>query len=426
MSDSPALEHARSRDAADPLRELRGRFALPHDARGEPLVYLCGHSLGLQPRRARALVEEELEDWARLGVRGHEHARRPWIHYHEMLAPALAQLAGASPDEVVAMSSLTVNLHLMLASFYRPQGARTKILIESGAFSSDRHAVASQLAWHGLDPCEHLIELAPAAGEDLVGCERIEAALAAHGGQIALVLWPGVQFRTGEAFDLAHIAAAARAAGCIVGFDLAHAIGNLPLALHDSGADFAVWCSYKYLNAGPGAIGGAFVHARHGRDAARVRLSGWWGHELASRFRMEPGFRPAPGAAGWQVSNPPVLAAAPLLASLELFAEAGMQRLRAKSIALTGWLEHLLAPLAESVRLVTPRDPGARGCQLSLRIAGGAARGKAVFERLAADGAVCDWREPDIIRVAPVPLYNTFEEVFRFAALLQAALKACA
>lgn len=421
MTHEPTLEYARHCDETDPLRAFRDRFALPRGDRG-PLVYLCGHSLGLQPLAARTAVLEELDDWANLGVLGHERGRRPWIHYHEQLAPGLERLTGARSGEVVAMSSLTVNLHLMLATFYRPAGRRTKILIEAGAFPSDRHAVVSHLQWHGLDPQDHLIELPPSSGE-LVPEDAIESCLERFGAEIALVLWPGVQYRTGQAFDLARVVGAARRAGCVVGFDLAHSIGNMPLALHDSGADFAVWCSYKYLNAGPGAIGGCFVHERHGQATDLPRLAGWWGHEIATRFRMEPGFRAAPGAPGWQVSNPPILSAAPLLVSLALFQEAGMQRLRAKSVALTGFLESVLTPLRDEVQIVTPADPDARGCQLSLRLSSGGDRGRRVFERLGASGVVCDWREPDILRVAPVPLYNRFEDVFRFGEQLARALK---
>jgi len=419
MSVAPTLAYARGRDQADALRSFRGRFALPHDARGSELLYLCGHSLGLAPLEARALVNEELDAWAALGALGHETGRRPWIEYHHHLSRGLASLTGANAGEVAAMNSLTVNLHLMLASFFRPQGARRKILIETGAFSSDRHAVTSQLIWHGLDPRVDLIELAPDDGPDLVSHEAIEACLQRNAGEIALVLWPGVQFRTGQAFDLARIVRAARRAGCVAGFDLAHSIGNVPLALHASDADFAVWCGYKYLNAGPGAIGGCFVHERHG--SSRDRLSGWWGHELATRFRMEPHFLPAPGVEGWQISNPPILAAAPLIASLALFQEAGIERLRAKSIELTGYLDFLLARMGAAVQRVTPAQPHERGCQLSIRIV--EANGRRVFDWLGERGVVCDWREPDVIRVAPVPLYNRFEDVFHFAELLTQALQ---
>ena len=422
MSAARALEEARQRDAADPLREFRARFALPRDSRGEPLIYLCGQSLGLEPLAARERVIEELDEWARLGALGHESARRPWIPYHETLTSGLAYLTGARVEEVVAMNSLTVNLHLMLASFYRPAGERTRILIEAGAFPSDRHAVASQIEWHGLDPAAELIELEPLEGQDIVQEEAIEELLDARGDEIAVVLWPGVQYRTGQAFDLARIAHAAHRRGCIAAFDLAHSIGNLPLALHDSDADFAVWCSYKYLNGGPGAVGGCFIHERHLRAASLPRLAGWWGNDPATRFEMKPRFEAAPGAAGWQVSNPPILSSAPLIAALELFRAAGIERLRAKSLVLTAYLQRLLEPL--DVRIITPSDARARGCQLSLRIAGTAGRGRRVLGALAAAGVICDWREPDVIRVAAVPLYNTFEEALRFAERLGVALAA--
>jgi kynureninase len=420
----PTLTYARARDEADVLRSFRDRFALPTNSRGEPLLYMCGHSLGLMPLKARQLVDEELDDWARLGVLGHEQATRPWIPYHENLAAGLAYLSGSRPDEVVAMNSLTVNLHLMLASFYRPTGRRVKILIEAGAFSSDRHAVASQIAWHGHDPRTALIELTPAAGSEGISEEAIEACLQQHGDEIALVLWPGVQFRTGQAFDLARIVRAAHHAGCIAGLDLAHSIGNMPLSLHEYDADFAVWCSYKYLNAGPGAIGGCFVHERNIGAAPASRLHGWWGHEAATRFRMEPRFDAAAGAAAWQISNPPILSAAPLVASLELFQEARIERLREKSIEMTSFLEQLLQPLKSSVDLITPSAPESRGCQLSIRILGAPSRGKRVLDRLAEIGVICDWREPDVIRVAPIPLYNRFEDVFIFSERLAEVLRA--
>ncbi|MBS0378054.1 MAG: kynureninase [Proteobacteria bacterium] len=425
MNPEVLEQAARERDAADPLRGFRARFALPQAAGADGPVYLCGHSLGLMPLAARALVTEELDAWAQRAVEGHESGARPWIPYHENFAVPLAALTGAHPDEVVAMNSLTANLHFMLAAFYRPRGTRRRIVIEAGAFSSDRHAVASQIAWHGLDPQADLVELTPASGADLIEESAIEAYLAQHGPQVALVLWPSVQFRTGQVFDTARIAGAAHACGALVGFDLAHGIGNLPHRLHADQADFAVWCSYKYLNAGPGAIGGAFVHRRHlTAGVPGTRLEGWWGHEERTRFLMEPKFTAAAGAAAFQVSNPPILAAAPLLASLALFGEAGIEPLRRKSIALTAWLEELLAPLSGLVSLITPTDPARRGCQLSLRIAGGAQRGREVFERLTRAGVVGDWRAPDVIRLAPVPLYNSFLDVARGAVALTRAVRA--
>ena len=410
-----ALEaRALALDAADPLAPLRARFALPQG------VYLCGHSLGPAPLAARERVLEELEDWESLGVLGHHAARRPWIGYAELLKSPLAGLVGASEREVVAMNGLTVNLHLLMASYFQPRGARRCVVIEQGAFSSDRHAVETQLRWHGLDD-DALIEVAPRAGSDLVDEGELETLLAARGDEIALVLWPGVQFRTGQVFDLARIARAAHAAGARCGFDLAHAIGNVPLSLHETGADFAVWCGYKYLNGGPGALAGAFVHER-AFERSPARLAGWWGHEAASRFRMEPGFVASDGADGWQLSNPPVLSAAPLLASLQIFADTGLERLRRKALALGDLLiEGLDARFADTLQLVPPREAPRRGCQLSLRVLAGAAAGRRLFAALEADGIVADWREPDIIRVAPVPLYNRYADV---VALLQALRRA--
>ena len=416
---NPTLESARARDEADELRPFREKFAIPTNARGQQQLYLCGHSLGLMPLAARQLVDQELDDWARLAVLGHESATRPWIPYHQNLTAGLAYLAGAQPDEVIAMNSLTVNLHLMLASFYRPSGKRVKIVIESGAFSSDRHAVASQLAWHRQNIDAALVELAPDQGADAV-----EAYLEQHGDEVALVLWPGVQFRSGQAFDLQRIIRAAHRAGAVAGLDLAHSIGNMPLSLHDHDADFAVWCSYKYLNAGPGAIGGCFVHERNIEAAPSSRLHGWWGHEQATRFRMEPRFEAEAGVAAWQISNPPILSAAPLIASLALFQAARMERLRAKSVALTGFLEQLLQPLQSSVQLITPAAVESRGCQLSIRILGGGRRGRRVLDRLTELDVICDWREPDVIRVAPIPLYNSFEDVFTFSERLTEVLRA--
>jgi kynureninase len=410
------LPWARAQDEADRLAPMRLRFALPRGSDGQTLLYFCGHSLGAAPLAARSMIEAEIEDWERHAALGHWQSRSPWIGYAEQFQPHLAQLAGALPLEVVAMNSLSVNLHLLLASFYRPQGARRAILIEAGAFSSDRHVVAAQIAWHGLDPAHELIELAARPGEELLRHEDIEQCISTHASRLALVLWPGVQYRTGQFFDLARIIRAARAAGASVGLDLAHAIGNVPLALHEDGADFAAWCSYKYLNAGPGAVGGAFVHERHVQRTDLPRLSGWWGHDPATRFQMRPQFEPAAGAAGWAVSNPPIFSSAPLRASLPMFAEAGMPALRAKSLALNAYFESLLLELAAGeLALMTPADPAQRGCQLSLRLRAGAARGRAVFEALGARGLVCDWREPDIIRLGLVPLYNSFEDVLQAA-----------
>jgi kynureninase len=420
---SASRDYAQDLDAADILAPYRRQFELPVHANGKPLIYLCGHSLGLAPRAALDLVSEELAEWAALGVSGHHTATRPWIDYAQNFIKGLQHVTGALPNEVVAMNSLTINLHLMMASFYRPVGMRDKILIEEGAFSSDRHAVLGQIGWHQLNPDETLVEIAPRAGEETLRIEDIEAKINELGSSLALVLWPGVQYRTGQAFDVARITRAAQAAGAVAGFDLAHAIGNLPLSLHDWNVDFAVWCSYKYLNAGPGAIGGAFVHDKHFAREPH-RLSGWWGHDSKTRFQMKPGFEPADGAAGWAVSNPPIFSAAPLLASLELFRAAGIDELRAKSLRLTAYAERLLREQVwRDVQIITPADPAQRGAQLSLRVSGGQRRGRRIFDALGDHGIVCDWREPDLIRIAPCPFYNRFVDVHELVEELAAALK---
>jgi kynureninase len=411
--------HAAALDAADPLRDFRQRFHIPRHGDGEQL-YFCGNSLGLQPKAVRPAILEELDAWAGLGVEGHFLGRHPWMPYHAFVRETLAGCVGAEPAEVVAMNSLSVNLHLMMVSFYRPTASRHAILIEAGAFPSDRYAVESQIRFHGFDPATALIEVEPDEPGGTISMAAIERVLAERGRDVALVLWPGVQYRSGQAFDLREITRLGHAAGCVVGFDLAHGAGNLELALHDSGADFAAWCSYKYLNSGPGAVAGCFVHARHAHSD-RPRFAGWWGHDQATRFRMGPDFQPTPGADGWQLSNPPILALAPLRVSLELFAEAGMPALRRKSLALTGYLEALIRErLHRVLDIVTPAEPARRGCQLSLRVAGGREQGRALFEHLAAEGIIGDWREPDVIRISPAPLYNTHADVLGFARAVEA------
>lgn len=412
MTDPLSRENALVLDAADPLRRFRDEFLFPRHGGGEQ-TYFVGNSLGLQPRGARARIEEVLNKWANEAVEGHFTGAAQWMDYHALAREPLARVVGAQPAEVVAMNSLTANLHFMMVSFYRPTRERPAILMEAGAFPSDRYALESHVRFHGFDPATDLIELESDA-DGLFSMAAIERAIAEHGPRLALVLWPGVQYRSGQAFDLEEIARLGHAQGAVVGFDLAHAAGNLPLRLHDSGADFAVWCHYKYMNAGPGAVAGCFVHARHARTE-RPRFAGWWGHDAATRFRMGPEFAPTPGADGWQLSNPPILGLAPLLASLDLFDRAGMPALRAKSEALTGHLETLIrARLADALEIVTPREPERRGAQLSLRVAGGRERGRALFEHLAAHGVLGDWREPDVIRISPAPLYNRFIDVHRF------------
>ena len=407
-------DHARALDAADPLPTLRGEFRVPKHGADEQ-AYFVGNSLGLQPRKARAYVEEVLDKWALEGVEGHFRGHAQWVSYHALVREALARTVGAQPEEVVAMNSLTANLHLMMVSFYRPTAERPAILIEAGAFPSDRYAVESQIRFHGFDPARDLIEVEADEPNGTISMAALERAIAEHGPRLALVLWPGVQYRTGQAFDLAQIARLAHAQGALCGFDLAHAVGNLDLALHDSGADFAVWCHYKYMNAGPGAVAGCFVHARHAHTD-RPRFAGWWGHDPQTRFRMGPQFVPTPGADGWQLSNPPILAIAPLRASLELFDRAGMAALRAKSLRLTGFLETVIrAHLADTLEIVTPAEPERRGAQLSIRVIGGRERGRALFEYLGTHGVLGDWREPDVIRISPAPLYNTHLDIVRFA-----------
>jgi len=410
---------AQAADAADPLRAFRDEFLIPpHDGRDG--VYFCGNSLGLQPRAVRDALAAELDDWAQLAVEAHFKGRSPWMHYHEYVRDHLAEVVGALPSEVVAMNSLGANLHLMMVSFYRPTPARPAILMEAGAFPTDRYALESQIRFHGFDPATALIELAADEPNGTLSMVAIERALAEHGSRIALVLLPGVQYRTGQAFDLKAITALGHRHGCTVGFDLAHAVGNLPLQLHDSGADFAIWCSYKYLNAGPGAVGGAFVHARHAH-AALPRFAGWWGHDKTTRFQMGPEFVPTPGADGWQLSNPPILALAPLRVSLEIFHRAGMARLREKSLQLTGYLEWLVhTQLADVLEVLTPADPARRGAQLSIRVKGGRERGRALFDYLTEHGVVGDWREPDVIRISPAPLYNRHTDCLAFAQAVQA------
>jgi len=405
---------AAAADDADPLHAFRDQFLIPpHEGRDSN--YFCGNSLGLQPRPVREAIAAELDYWGELGVEGHFKGRLPWMDYHEFVRDDLAEVVGALPSEVVAMNTLGVNLHLMMVSFYRPTPERHAILIEAGAFPTDRYAVESQIRFHGYDPATALIELEADEPNGTISDGAFERALAEHGARTALVMLPGVQYRTGQAFDLKSIARLAHAQGCQVGFDLAHAVGNLPLQLHDSDADFAIWCSYKYLNAGPGAVGGAFVHERHAREAL-PRFAGWWGHDKTTRFQMGPQFVPTSGADGWQLSNPPILALVPLRVSLEIFRRAGMGRLREKSLALTGYLEWLVrTQLSDVLEIVTPADPSRRGAQLSIRVLGGRARGRALFEYLMAHGIIGDWREPDVIRISPAPLYNRYADCLAFA-----------
>jgi kynureninase len=407
-------------DARDPLATFRQQFHIPPAPDGSPSVYLCGHSLGLQPKQASSYINQELEHWATMGVEAHFRGRDPWMPYHRLLTLNMAEIVGAKPVEVVVMNSLTVNLHLMMASFYRPTLERHKIVVEAGAFPSDQYAFSSQIRFHGFDPATSLIELTPRPGEVCARPEDIDALLAREGSAIALVLLGGVNYATGQLFDMEAITRAGHAQDCVVGFDLAHAAGNVPLRLHDWDVDFAVWCNYKYLNGGPGCVGGCFVHERHALAFDLPRFAGWWGHDEVSRFLMGSDFQPMAGAEGWQLSNPSIMSMAPLRASLEIFDAVGMQQLREKSEALTGYLEFLLDQHASGdFTLLTPREPDRRGAQLSIRIREG---GRSFCDRLVEQGTICDWREPDILRVAPVPLYNTYRDVQRFVACFFAAL----
>jgi kynureninase len=413
-------EFAQSLDAADELCRFRDYFNFPIDRGGRRNIYLCGNSLGLQSKLAVQYIGEEMEKWADMCVDGHFRGRRPWVQYHRETKRGLAYLTGAKQDEVVAMNSLTVNLHLMMTTFYRPDAHRNKVIIESTVFPSDRFAVMSQIRLHGFDPTDALLEWEPRDDERL-HMDDLETLLVEHGANTALLLLPGVQYYNGQVLAMAELCRLADAAGCVIGLDLAHAIGNVPMALHEWAPDFAIWCTYKYLNTGPGSVGGAFVHSRHLDDGNKKQLLGWWSHEEKTRFKMAPEFVPAKGVDMWQLSCPAVLSQAPLLASLEIFEEAGIDKLRAKSVELTGYLDFLLHQgFAGRVESITPAD--SRGCQLSLVVRDDSQNAKAVFSSLDDLNITVDWREPNVIRVAPVPLYNSFEDVYEFTERLEIAL----
>jgi kynureninase len=419
MSFSTNEDFARRLDAEDRLRDFRTKFYLPLGKDGKSVIYFAGNSLGLMPKSARQIVEEELDNWATLGVDAHHATGTPWYSYHEALREPTARLVGAKPLEVICMNSLTVNLHLMMATFYRPTKSRFKILMEEPAFPSDTYAIKTQITHRGLDQKDALILARPCKSEFTIRTEDILDLIDKNADQLAIVIFGGANFFTGQLFDIKKITAAAHKHGIIAGFDLAHAIGNVPLSLHDWNVDFAVWCSYKYLNAGPGAVAGAFVHERHATNTSLPRLAGWFGNDPHSRFRLhlEPDFIPVPSADGWQISNPPIFSMAPLRASLAIFSEVGgMESLRAKSMKLTGYLESLLTQVgSKKFSVITPKDPDARGCQLSILAH---EHPKKLHDELIAADVKCDFREPNVIRVAPTPLYNTFHEVWRFAQLL--------
>jgi kynureninase len=408
---------AREMDEADPLRGCRELFHVPPAPGGGEAVYLTGNSLGLQPRATRGMVERELEDWAKLGVEAHLKGRNPWLPYHEQFRGPMSRVVGALEHEVVMMNSLTVNLHLLMVSFYRPTRERFRIVIEDSAFPSDSYAVASQAAFHGFDPASAVVRLKPREGEATLRTGDVEEFLEREGRSVALVLMGAVNYLTGQWFEMERITAAAKRAGCVVGWDLAHAAGNVPVRLHDWGVDFAAWCSYKYLNSGPGAIAGAYVHESQSRRPDLKQFAGWWGNDPATRFRMGPDFVPRADVDRWQLSNPPILSLAPVKASLEVFDRVGMGAIREKSVRLTGYLEWLLGRwCGERVRVLTPREPGERGAQLSLVIPGVS---RDIEKRLHGEGVVVDFREPVVVRAAPAALYNTFVDVRRFAGALK-------
>ena len=416
MNYKNTAEFALELDAKDELKNYRNEFHIPLQKNGEEHIYMCGNSLGLQPKRTKEYLNQELEDWATFGVEGHFHAKKPWMPYHEFLTESYAKIVGAKPTEVVAMNTLTVNLHLMMVSFYRPTEKRHKIIIEGDAFPSDIYAVESQIRHHGLSVETSLIKLRPRDGESAIRTEDIQTIIENEGDEIALIMLGGVNYYTGQVFDFEKITKLAHVKGINVGFDLAHAAGNIKLNLHKWGVDFAVWCSYKYLNSGPGSVAAAFVHEKH-HNTNLNRFSGWWGHNKEDRFKMPDNFVPIKTAEGWQLSNPPILSLAAIRASLSIFDEVGMDKLVSKSKELTNYLLFLLASIdTERIEIITPKE---RGCQVSIRVKNG---NKELFDNITEKGVIADWREPDVIRVAPIPLYNSFKDVFNFYSILKEKL----
>ena len=416
MNYKNTADFALSLDAKDELRKYRDKFHIPLQKNGEEHIYMCGNSLGLQPKRTKEFLNQELEDWATFGVEGHFHAKNPWMPYHEFLTESYAKIVGAKPTEVVAMNTLTVNLHLMMVSFYQPTEKRHKIIIEGDAFPSDIYAVESQIKHHGHSPKTSLIKLRPRDGESAIRTEDIQTIIEREGDEISLIMLGGVNYYTGQVFDFENITKLGHAKGINVGFDLAHAAGNIKLELHKWGVDFAVWCSYKYLNSGPGSVAAAFVHEKHHATNLN-RFAGWWGHNKEDRFKMPDSFNPIQSAEGWQLSNPPILSLAAIRASLSIFDEVGMDKLVAKSKVLTNFLLFLLDSIeTDRIEIITPEE---RGCQLSIRVKNG---NKILFDAITEKGVVADWREPDVIRVAPIPLYNSFQDVFNFYTILKEEL----
>ena len=414
------LTYAQEQDAKDPLKSYRTKFHIPKDADGNEWLYFCGNSLGLQPKVTQEYIQQELKDWANLGVEGHFDAKNPWMPYHEFLTENMAKIVGAKPIEVVIMNTLTTNLHLLMVSFYQPTKTKFKIVIESDAFPSDRYAVESQLKFHGFDPKDGLLEWKPREGEELLRMEDLEAMLEAEGDEIALLMIGGVNYYTGQYLDIKKIAELGHAKGAMVGIDLAHGAGNIQPNLHDSNVDFAAWCTYKYMNSGPGSLAGLFVHEKHAHNKDLNRFAGWWGHDKETRFNMRFDFNPIPGAESWQLSNPPILSMVAIKASLDMFNEVGMDALREKSETLTAYFEYLINGIdTDRIKIITPSNPAERGCQLSIQVKNA---DKSLHQKLMDKHIISDWREPDVIRCAPVPLYNTFEDVYRMVEELKKCL----
>lgn len=423
MKFENTLQFAKRLDANDPLKTFRDRFYIPRHYEKD-CIYFTGNSLGLQPKSVRDYVNRELDDWAKLGVEGHFHAKNPWMPYHEIFPKQLSKIVGCLPDEVVVMNQLTVNLHLLMVSFYRPTKQRYKIICEVKAFPSDQYAFESQVRYHGFDPDDAIIEVNPRAGEDTIRTEDILSVIEQHKEETALILFGGINYYTGQFFDMKTITDAAHRAGAYAGFDLAHAAGNVELKLHEWNVDFACWCSYKYLNSGPGGVGGVYIHEQHIANKELSRFAGWWGHTKETRFKMEKGFEPIPTAEGWQLSNAPILSMAAHKASLDIFEEAGMNNLLAKSKLLSGYLHFILNDINNKqteklIEIITPIKEEDRGCQVSMFML---RKGKEIFSELSEQGVVADWREPNVIRIAPVPLYNSFEDVWRFGEIVRAAI----
>ncbi|GFD76042.1 kynureninase [Tenacibaculum sp. KUL113] len=416
----PTLDYAQQQDKEDKLAHLRAQFHIPKDPKGNDWLYFTGNSLGLQPKQTQQYIQQELDDWAKYGVEGHFEARNPWMPYHEFLTNSMAKIVGAKPLEVVVMNTLTTNLHLLMVSFYQPTKTKYKIVIESDAFPSDRYAVQSQLKFHGFDTEEGLIEWKPREGEELLRIEDLEKIVDEQGDEIALLLIGGVNYYTGQYLDIKRIAEIGHAKNCMVGIDLAHGAGNISPELHDSGIDFAAWCTYKYLNSGPGSLAGLFVHEKHAHNKELPRFAGWWNHNKETRFNMRQPFDVMPGAEGWQLSNPPILSMAAIRASLDMFEEVGMEALRAKSEKLTGYFEYLINQIdTDRIKIITSSNPKERGCQLSIQVKNA---DKSLHKKLTENNIITDWREPDVIRCAPVPMYNSFEDVYRMVEILKTLL----